>query len=87
MMFLMVRKASRKAEMPSAEELVGLPPTLETKSDLIGEADESETPMAGIEVDEGEVRSQKLLEQVQALVKDNPDSAAKLINRWVTPDQ
>ncbi len=84
MMLMMVRKAGQKTEMPTAEELVGLPPTLETKTDMIGEADESDTPLAGIEVNETEVAANKMLEQVGELVKKSPEDAAKLLNRWVT---
>lgn len=86
-MFMMVRKAGKKQELPTAEELVGLPPALETKTDLIGEADESDTPLAGIELGEGEVRTQKLLQQVQDMVKNNPEGAAKMIKRWVNVEE
>lgn len=86
MMVLTVRRGSRPAALPEAEEIAGVPPTLETKSDLIGEADESETPMAGIEVDEQAVQSQKMLDQVGELVREDPEVAAKLITRWVSPE-
>ncbi|MBY0113911.1 MAG: hypothetical protein K2Y21_13925 [Phycisphaerales bacterium] len=86
MMTLMVKKTARKAELPTAEEIVGLPPALETKSDLIGEADESDAPMMGIEVDDAEVRTGKMLEQVNDFVKGSPDGAAKLLNRWITTE-
>lgn len=86
LMFTMVRKSARRVDLPTAEELVGLPPQLESRSDLIGEAGEGESAMTGIEVNEEEVRVQKMLEQVQELVEKNPDSAAKLVNRWLTPD-
>ncbi len=82
MMLVMVRKASKKTELPSAEELVGLPPTLETQTDLIGEANEDETAMAGIEVGEQQLQSQKVLEQVTEMVQKDPAAAARLINRW-----
>jgi flagellar biosynthesis/type III secretory pathway M-ring protein FliF/YscJ len=86
MMVVMVNKTARKAELPTAEEIVGLPPALQTKSDLIGEADESDAPMMGIEVDDAEVRTGKMLEQVNEFVKGSPDSAAKLLNRWITTE-
>ena len=69
--------------MPTAEEIVGVPAKLEPRNDMIGEADETDTPMAGIEVGEEEVRSQKMLEQVADLVKDSPESAARMLNRWI----
>lgn len=86
MMVMMVKKTARKAELPTAEEIVGLPPALETKNDLIGEADESDAPMLGIEVDDAEVRTGKMLEQVNEFVKGSPDGAAKLLNRWIATE-
>ncbi|MCC6228155.1 MAG: hypothetical protein IT432_02895 [Phycisphaerales bacterium] len=84
LMFMMTRRTAKKIEMPTAEEIVGLPPTLEAKSDLIGEAEEGDSPMAGIELDESEVAAQKMLDQVKELAKSSPDSAASMIKRWVT---
>lgn len=90
MMVMMVRKSGRKVEMPTPEELVGLPPileTLQTKSELIGEADETDTPMTGIEVDESEIRTQKMLDSVSEMMNTTPDTASKLINRWIAADE
>jgi hypothetical protein len=84
MMVAMVRRAARKGELPTAEELVGLPPKLQTHSDMMGEADETDTPLAGIEVGEEEMAATKLLEQVGEIVKSSPESSAKLLNRWVS---
>lgn len=83
MMFFMVKKAGKRPETPSAEELVGLPPTLETVGEVIGEADETETAMAGIEVGEDQIEAQKRLEQVGELVASNPEAASKLMGRWI----
>lgn len=87
MMLTMVRKAGRKLELPSAEELVGAPPPLESKSDVIGEADETETPMQGIEVGDDQMHKQKMLETVTHLVGTSPDMAAKLVNRWIQVEE
>lgn len=84
MMLMMVRKASRKVELPTAEELVGLPPTLETKSDIIGEADEGEMPVVGIEVGEEEMRAQRVLEMVADMVDSSPETAAKIVGQWIS---
>lgn len=84
MMVAMVRRAARKGELPTAEELVGLPPKLQTHSDMMGEADETDTPLAGIEVGEAEMAATKMLEQVNQLVKASPESSAKLLNRWIS---
>jgi flagellar biosynthesis/type III secretory pathway M-ring protein FliF/YscJ len=86
LMFTLVRKASKQVEMPTAEELVGVPPTLETPSDLIGEADESDMAMAGIEVGEEQVKSRRMLEEVAKMVQTNPDAAARLMKQWISSE-
>ncbi len=83
MMFVMVKRSGKRAELPTAEELVGLPPTLEAPGDLIGEAEEGEAFLEGIEVGEEKVKKQQMLDQVGKLVEGNPQSAAKLLNRWM----
>ena len=86
MMVMMVRRAGQRVPLPSPEELVGIPPALQTTSDVIGEADESEAPMTGIEIGEDDVKSQKMLEQVSEMVQESPDVAGKLLGRWITID-
>lgn len=83
MMVMMVKKQGKKVELPSAEELVGIPPQLEIKNDLVGEADEGETVMTGIEIDEGAIQQQKMLESVGEFVRTQPDGAARLVKRWL----
>jgi flagellar biosynthesis/type III secretory pathway M-ring protein FliF/YscJ len=83
MMVMMVKKQGKKVDLPSAEELVGIPPSLEIKNDLVGEADEGETVMTGIEIDEGAIQQQKMLESVGEFVKTQPDGAARLVKRWL----
>jgi flagellar biosynthesis/type III secretory pathway M-ring protein FliF/YscJ len=58
-------------------------PTIHAENDLVGEADESQTAMEGIELDENEIKTKKMLEQVQEMVKKNPNDAATLLNRWI----
>ncbi len=86
MMVMMVRKASRAEPLPTAEELVGVPPALQRGSDLVGEADEADSALAGIELTDDHIKSAKLREQVEELVKSNPDDAALLLNRWIQSD-
>lgn len=86
-MFMMVRKAGKAPALPTAEELVGIPPALEPGSDVVGEADETETAMAGIEVDDDQLKTQKMLEQVGDLVKSNPQVAATVFNRWLNTEE
>ncbi len=87
MMFGMVRRAGRKSELPSAEELVGVPPALEVAGDLVGEADESDAAMAGIEISEDEMKIQKMRELVGELISTNPEAAASLVSRWISEDE
>lgn len=87
MMFSMVKRAGKKVELPTAEELVGLPPALDVAGDMVGEADESDSPMAGIEISDDEVKLKKMREQVAELIAQNPESAASLIGRWISEDE
>lgn len=87
MMIVMVKKAGRKTEMPTAEELVGLPPALESSSDVIGEAEAAQDALSGIEVDDGQLQSQQMLEQIGSLIKENPSMAARLLNRWIEVEE
>ena len=83
LMFGMVRKALRQPVLPSVEELAGVPPSLPTDDDLLGEVEEAETGMEGVEVNEGEIQVRKLAEQISEMVRANPVEAASLFNRWV----
>jgi flagellar biosynthesis/type III secretory pathway M-ring protein FliF/YscJ len=87
LMFMMVRRASRRATLPTAEELAGVPQTLHGETDLIGEADESEAAMAGIEVDDDQIHTQRMLEQVTHLVGERPEAVASLIANWLAADE
>ena len=87
LMFMMVRRASRQDEMPSAEELVGIPPALaEADADLVGEADETIAAMEGVEIDEGAVRHKQMLDQINDLAANNSDEAAALLRKWIKTD-
>jgi flagellar biosynthesis/type III secretory pathway M-ring protein FliF/YscJ len=83
MMLLMARKAGRPADLPTATEVVGVPPALRSEESVVGEAGETDTPMEGIEVDELQVKTQKMLDQVNELVGDNPLVASRLLGRWI----
>jgi flagellar biosynthesis/type III secretory pathway M-ring protein FliF/YscJ len=86
-MLMLVKKGGKAAKMPTAEELVGLPPPIEGTSEIVGEADEGETAMAGIEVGEGQMQSQKMLEQVSEMVTKEPEAVARMLNRWVVVEE
>jgi flagellar biosynthesis/type III secretory pathway M-ring protein FliF/YscJ len=82
MMAMMVKRSGKRIELPDAEQLVGIPPNLESNGDLIGEAGEGEHVMTGIEVDDQLVEVQHLRTQVTELIDSDPESAAALVERW-----
>ncbi len=77
-------KANRREELPSAEELVGIPPALQNSDSIVGEAMEADSALAGIELSEDELKARKMRDQISELVSENPVQAAKVINRWAT---
>jgi flagellar M-ring protein FliF len=77
-------KANRREELPSAEELVGIPPALQNTDSIVGEAMEADSALAGIELSEEELNARKMRDQIAELVSENPAQAAKVINRWAT---
>jgi flagellar biosynthesis/type III secretory pathway M-ring protein FliF/YscJ len=84
MMLMMVRKAGERPALPSASELSGLPPTLDNEdADLVGEADESNPPLEGMELDDDSLRRQQMLGQLNEIVRSNPTETAALLKRWV----
>lgn len=87
-MFFMVRKATRHEPLPTAEELVGIPPALtDAESDVVGEAAETEAAMEGLEIDESTMRRQQMVSQINDLAKGSPDEAANLLRRWMKSDE
>lgn len=83
MMAMLMRKATKRTELPTAEEIVGVPPALQTEAEVFGEAEEGDVPMSGIELDEDQVRAGKMLDQVGQMVSDSPETAASLLQSWV----
>lgn len=77
-------RATRREPLPSASELVGLPPALDHASDLVGEAGEADSVLQGLELSDDEMRHRKMMEQVSELVTEKPNEAARVLGRWVT---
>lgn len=59
------------------------PTMLEVGADVAGEVGAGGGMLDGMELDDDMVRTQQMLEQVSSLVKENPDSAATLVKRWL----
>ncbi|MBL8763185.1 MAG: hypothetical protein JNM07_02820 [Phycisphaerae bacterium] len=83
MMLVLVRSGTKSPPLPTAQELGGVPPALEGAEEIVGEAEEGETAMTGIELDEGALSAKNVLEQVSKMIKENPRDAAQLVNRWI----
>lgn len=83
MMLLMVKRSGKRIDLPTPEDLVGVPPALAMDADIIGEAGSGQAPLMGIEIQDDEVRVQNMLEQVAELVGQNPEGAASLLKRWI----
>ena len=86
MMFGMVRKATSSHDMPTAEELAGVPPTLPGDDDLIGEADASDASMTGLEVGESELHTRRVADQIAEMINSSPADAASLFGKWVNTE-
>ena len=86
LMIMMVRRSGKKMELPSAEELIGVPPSLQGDQDLFGEAHEGDSPMTGIEVGEDDVRRQGMLKEVGEMIAADPAKTARLMGRWMSMD-
>jgi flagellar biosynthesis/type III secretory pathway M-ring protein FliF/YscJ len=87
MMLMLVRKSAKPQTLPTPEELAGLPPVMEAGDDIVGEADEGATAMVGIELGESQIKTKKMLESIEELVKKTPLDAASLMNRWMNVER
>lgn len=83
LMIFVTRKATQPPRMPTVEELAGVPPSMPIDDDVVGEAEAGDSTMAGVELDEAQIRTRKIAEQIGELVKANPAEAATLFNRWI----
>ncbi len=86
LMLMLVRKATRDEPLPTVEELAGVPDVLPADEDLIGEAQDVESTMQGLEVSEDQLKSRKIAEQISELIKANPGEAGSLLGKWVDAD-
>ncbi len=83
LMVMSLRKATKPQDLPTAEELVGLPPALATDNEMYGEADEAATALAGLELSDDELQIREKVERVAEMVKDQPAQAATLLKGWI----
>jgi len=86
LMAMALKKAGRRPDLPSAEELVGMPPALDQDGDVLGEAEEAQAALSGIELSDEDMERKQMLDQVARFVKDSPEDAASLFQRWMSTE-
>ncbi len=84
LMLKVYRNATRPETLPSIEELAGVPPSLPSDEELIGEAEESEATMPGVELNEEDLQARRIAEQIGDLVRADPAEASRLLGKWVS---
>jgi flagellar biosynthesis/type III secretory pathway M-ring protein FliF/YscJ len=83
-MFNIARKASTREELPSAEELAGVPPKLESEdAEIVGEADEATPALEGMELDDDSLRRAQMLKQLNEMADRDPAEIAGILRRWM----
>ncbi len=93
MMLMMARRASAGGAWTESGAPGGAGPgaargaVLTAGAPPVGDAEVSDGVLVAQELDEQTVRVQKVVEQIDQLVRENPGSAAALINRWVEQDK
>jgi flagellar biosynthesis/type III secretory pathway M-ring protein FliF/YscJ len=78
----MVRRGATVSTIAQPVELRAAAP-LAVDEDVAGEVGEGGAMLDGMELDEDTIKAQQMVEQVSTLVKENPDSAANLVKRWL----
>lgn len=86
LMGMALKKAGKRPDLPSIDELVGIPPSLDQAGDVMGEAAEAEAALSGIELTDEDMQRRQMLDQVVTFVTDSPDDAAGLFQRWMNTD-
>jgi flagellar M-ring protein FliF len=57
---------------------------LDAQDDVFGEANAGEAVLTGIELDDETLQSRKMVDEVSAMIRENPENAAALVKRWIT---
>lgn len=85
MVSMMVRKGGPAVVAVPAGIQFTLPsPLLDATEQLAGEVGEGKSTLNAMELDADAVHAQQMVDQVAAMVEDNPDAAAGLVKRWMS---
>jgi flagellar biosynthesis/type III secretory pathway M-ring protein FliF/YscJ len=74
------KKSKKKKNQEEVEEF-------DVSDAPIGEAEVTEHLLVGREVDESTLRSQKLVEQVAELIKQDPNTTVSVLQRWIDAER
>jgi flagellar biosynthesis/type III secretory pathway M-ring protein FliF/YscJ len=100
MMMMMVRKVGEGPILPGEEPPQSKIITIKGRKgrgtdeeefalagEPVGEVAESEPLMMGKEVDESTLQTQRVVEQIAELVKEDPQISANILQRWIDADK
>lgn len=100
MMLMLVRRAAEGPVLPGEEP--PSPQVIRLRSgrkkgddaidmnmgdEVVGEAEASDALLVGKEVDERTLQSQKVIDQVTEMVKEDPEAAVGILRRWMETDK
>jgi flagellar biosynthesis/type III secretory pathway M-ring protein FliF/YscJ len=86
MVMMLVRKSSPTASLSIPTVSTAPPVEIGPAETIVGVVGGEGGQLDGIEVDDDAIRAQQMVEQVQTLVKENPEVAANLLKRWLIRD-
>lgn len=85
MVSMMVRKGGPAVvAVPAGIQFTSPSPLLDATEQLAGEVGEGKSTLNAMELDADAVHAQQMVDQVAAMVEDNPDAAAGLVKRWMS---
>jgi flagellar biosynthesis/type III secretory pathway M-ring protein FliF/YscJ len=83
MVSTVVRKGNAQPTVVAATNVGPIDDVLEAREEPVGVVGAADSSLTGLELDEESIRSQQVVKQVASLVKENPDSAAAMVKRWL----
>ena len=82
MMFLMVRKVGQNVSTTPDSTAVLEPTLLIDDVDVLGEVDDADVVLDGVEINNDEVRRKVMLDQIREAVQAHPEESASVLRRW-----
>ena len=83
MVSTVVKKGNVQPAVVSSTSVAQVDDVLEAREEPVGIVGAADSSLTGLELDEEAIRSQQVVKQVSSLVKENPDSAAAMVKRWL----